>query len=88
MLDIEYAPRFIREYNALETRLREEVKEKLVLFKDPKNHRALRVHPLKGRMTGRCSFSVNYRYRIVFAYVGKRKDHVAILTVGDHSIYE
>lgn len=88
MLDVEYAPKFIRAYNNLEPKLREEVKEKIALFKNPANHRQLEVHPLKGRMAGRWAFSVNYRDRVVFKYVGKGKRHVALLIVGDHSIYE
>ena len=88
MLDLEYAPRFVREYNKLESALRKEVQEKIVLFKNLKNHRQLGVHPLHGRMNGRWSFSVNYRYRIVFQYIGKKKNHAALLMVGDHSIYD
>ncbi len=88
MIRIGYSQEFIRMYGKLPSDLREEVKEKVELFKDRKNHRRLRVHKLHGRFVGRWSFSVNYAYRIMFDYVGKRKDVVLLLVVGDHSIYE
>lgn len=88
MLDVEYAPRFLREYHTLEPRLQEEVREKVALFNDPKSHRHLKVHPLRGRMKGRWSFSVNYKYRIVFKYIGKGKKHAALLSVSDHATYD
>ena len=67
-------------------KLQEEIKEKIAVFGDRANHDALKVHKLHGRLAGRWAFSVNYRFRVVFAY--EAKDVAALLTVGDHDVYQ
>ena len=66
--------------------LQKEVKIKIGLFKDRKNHKILEVHKLKGRLSGFYAFSVNYKDRIVFEYASK--DEAVLLAVGDHEIYK
>lgn len=85
-LHILYRAEFVKAYSRLSTHLQHEVKEKIELFKDIKNHDQLKVHKLHGRLKGRMSFSVNYRYRIIFEYV--ETDTVVLKTVGDHEIYD
>ena len=87
-LEVRYKPSFLREFKKLETALQEEVREKLILFASPKNHTTLHVHKLHGLLTGRWSFSVNYRYRIVFTYEDKKKSIVVLLAIGDHKVYQ
>ncbi len=86
MLVLVYAPIFIRNLNKLEKNLQEEIFEKLEFFKDSQNHQQLKVHKLKGRLKDCYSFSVNYKYRILFSY-GKGKS-VDILAIGSHDIYK
>ena len=86
MLELTYAPIFIKEFKKLEAFLQEEVKEKIELFKDSSNHKQLRVHKLKGPMKDRYSFSVSYSFRVVFSYASKTR--VNILSLGDHDIYD
>jgi len=51
------------------------------------NHTVLRVHILKGNLSGRYSFSINYRSRIFF--MGEVSDTTAeLLYIGDHSAYD
>lgn len=85
-LSIVYTPHFAQQVKALESQLQEETIEKIELFKDPKNHKQLRVHKLKGYFSGRYSFSVNYRIRIVFSYLSKKE--AVLLALGDHDIYK
>jgi len=85
-ITIWYRPEFIRLYNKLVSSLQEEVKEKINLFKDRNNHKALKVHKLHGRLRDRYGFSVNYKYRVIFVYVNKKT--VALLSVGDHEVYD
>ena len=87
MIEIKYTPSFIRLYKKLQEDLKQEVKEKINLFKNTKNHTSLKVHKLSGRMLSRHSFSVNYKIRIVFIYEEKNKNIVYLLEVGDHDIY-
>ncbi len=86
-MDIALAPRFRREFKKLPKSLREETREKVELFKNPANHSTLRVHKLSGRLTGRLSFSVNYRYRIIFMWEIPNTSAI-LLAIGDHRVYD
>ncbi len=86
IIEVHYKPAFVRRYSSLERDLQEEIAEKIELFKDPANHKQLKVHKLHDHLKRCNSFSVNYKIRIVFQYLS-RKDAV-LLTVGDHEIYE
>ncbi|HEY4501914.1 MAG TPA: type II toxin-antitoxin system RelE/ParE family toxin [Candidatus Paceibacterota bacterium] len=86
-MELLYKPSFIQALNALEHGLQEEALEKIDAFKKPANHKALRVHKLKGKLGVYYSFSVNYKYRIIFEWVGKGKKIAGLLTIGDHDIY-
>lgn len=88
MIEVAFKPSFIDIFNALEPRLQDEVLEKIELFKEPSNHRQLRVHKLHGELSGFFSFSVNYHYRIIFAYEGKGKNKAVFIRLGDHSLYD
>lgn len=83
MIDITYAPSFIRRYKKLNPHLKEEVKDKIALFKDAENHKSLKVHKLGGTLDNTFSFTVNYKTRIVFEY-GKDRNEANLLLVGDH----
>jgi len=83
MIAVHYAPTFVRMYKKLDPPLKEEVKEKIALFRDSNNHQALKVHKLSGALNDRWSFSVNYKIRIVFRY-GSSKNTANLLYVGSH----
>ena len=84
-MKIAYTPAFRRQFDALDAARQEEVLEKIALFKNPANHRQLKVHKLHGPLHGRLRFSVNYRDRIVFAYLSKNE--VVLHAIGDHEVY-
>lgn len=86
-MEIIILPRFRKDFKKLPSDLQEEVFEKISLFKETKNHKSLHVHQLHGRMKGAWSFSVNYRYRIVFQWENKKKAAI-LINIGDHSIYQ
>lgn len=69
-------------YKGLEPTLKEEVKEKIYLFQDSKNHTSLKVHKLHGDLKNCYSFTVNYKIRIVFEY--ENKNTVNLLYIGNH----
>jgi mRNA-degrading endonuclease YafQ of YafQ-DinJ toxin-antitoxin module len=87
MLKIGYAASFVRRYKKLSPALQREVRQKIEEFKNPKNHRALEVHKLSGRMKGRSAFSVTFSDRIVFG-LSKDKKTAYLFDVGDHGVYE
>ncbi len=73
-------------YKKLPVHLQDEVVEKIELFRHLKNHEALEVRKLKGRMKGYYGFSIDFRNRVVFEYISDYE--VAFLVVGDHKVYE
>ena len=85
MISIVYSPFFIRKFNKLEDGLREDVLQKIDLFKDNKNHKLLNVHKLHGKFNEYFGFSVNYKFRIVFRHVSKSE--VLFTDIGGHEIY-
>ncbi len=64
--------------------LRQDVYEKVEMFRNPEHHSTLKVHKLKGNLHDLWSFSVNYKTRIVFE---RSTDGIILLAVGDHDIY-
>lgn len=86
MIELFYSTIFIRKMKKTDVELREEIIEKLELFKDSRNHNSLKVHKLHGELDGKYSFSVNYKFRVIFSYI--QKNMVSILTFGDHDIYK
>ena len=85
-MKVSFLPLFARKFNRLGVALQDEVMEKIELFKDEKNHKYLKVHKLHGVLSGRYSFSVNYKTRIVFSYLSKNE--AVLLAVGDHDVYK
>lgn len=86
MIRIIYLPVFMRRLSKLERGLKDEIYEKIELFKDENNHKMLKVHKLHGKLVDCYSFSVNYKFRVVFEY--EAKDKVVFLDIGDHEVYK
>lgn len=84
-MEILYKPTFIRQLNKLDKDLREEVLEKIDLFKIKDNHLLLKVHKLHGELREFYSFSVNYKIRIVFMW---NNNEVVLVSIGDHDLYK
>jgi len=85
-MTVSFLPSFVKKLKSLELDLQDEVMEKIELFKDEKNHKQLKVHKLHGILSGRYSFSVNYKTRVIFLYFSKNE--AVLLAVGDHEIYK
>ena len=81
-------PRFARLFDELSSNLQQEVFEKIELFKDARNHKLLRVHPLHGKLQGQHAFSVNYHIRIVCMYEDRKKTTAILLAIGNHDVYQ
>lgn len=86
-MEVSFAPQFKRQFKKLVPFLQEETYEKIELFKQLSNHSALRVHKLHRPFSGKLSFWVNYRYRIIFQWE-KMGESAILLTVGDHALYD
>ncbi len=86
-MEVAFKPSFLRQFKKLPIALQEEAHEKIALFKNPRNHSLLKVHKLKGGLAGKFSFSVNYRYRIVFVWEVAGQSAI-FFAIGDHAVYE
>lgn len=85
-IKIVYAPIFIRQFKKLEKNLQQEVIEKIELFKNVNNHKALNVHKLNGRLRKSYGFWIDHKNRVVFDWVSNNE--AALLMVDDHDIYK
>lgn len=85
-MKILYKAKFLRQFKKLPTPLQQEAKEKIALLQQDVQHPFLKAHKLKGKLKEFWSFSVNYKDRIVFQY--EKKDHIVLIAIGDHDVYQ
>jgi len=73
------AARFLRQH----PQLQEQYAKTLVLLQENPLHPSLRLHPLRGRLAGLHSVSINLRYRITIELLITKNEMVPI-SIGDH----
>lgn len=86
-MDILYSSKFAKEYRRLPDEIKNIAEAQETFFRknpfDPK----LKTHKLKGKLKEFLSFSIGYRYRIIFEF-SKDKKTAYFHSVGDHDIYQ
>lgn len=82
-----YHSKFIRQYKKLPTEIKLLAKSRELIFKEDPLDARLKTHKLLGDLSGSLSFSINYKYRIIFKYINEEKD-VKFYEIGNHDIYE
>lgn len=86
-MKIIYSLKFSREYKKLTLEIKNIAEQQEKIFrKNPLNLR-LKTHKLKGRLKGFLSFSIGYKYRIIFE-LSQDKKTAFFYSVGDHDIYQ
>lgn len=85
-MKIYYSSKFEKEYKKLpkKVKLSAETKEK-VFRKDPFAP-SLKSHKLTGKLKNYWSFSIDFKYRIIFEFASK--DIIWFHSVGTHQIYD
>jgi len=85
-MKIIYTSKFYKEYKKLprEIKLSAEAAEK-IFCKNPFD-KILNTHKLRGRFKEFWSFSITYRYRIIFEF-GDEKT-IYFHSIGDHDVYQ
>lgn len=86
MIKIHYSPKFKKQYQKLPLKIKKTLKEKGRTFSQNPFHPKLKTHKLFGKLRGLWSFSVNYKYRVLFEFKGEKI--VRFHSIGDHSIYQ
>jgi len=82
-VEIEYKPKFKKQYAKLPTAMRSQFKERLKLLLDDPTHPQLRIHALRGKYAGYLSMNVSGDIRAVYKYDG---DSIIIFFfIGTHS---
>ena len=84
-MEVVYTRAFFKRLTKYEEDFQEVIFEKIEEFRHRANHKRIKVHKLHGKFSNCFSFSVNYKTRIVFEYISKNE--VALLSIGDHEIY-
>lgn len=84
-MEVAFTSAFFKRLNKYEEEFKEVIFEKIEEFKNLENRKRLKVHKLHGKFSDSYSFSVNYKTRIVFEYISKNE--VALLSIGDHDVY-
>ena len=85
-MEILYTTRFSREAKRVPAHVRAIVEARVLLFRTNPFDARLRTHKLSGALRGFWSFSIDYRYRIIFEFIEPEK--VLFHSIGDHSIYD
>lgn len=85
-MEVVYTSKFIREYKKLPVHVKVIAEEQEIIFcNDPFDSR-LKTHKLSGRLADFYSFSIGYRYRIIFEFSADKKS-AYFYSVGNHDIY-
>jgi len=86
-MEIIYSSKFAREYKKLPKDIKILAEEQEAIFRKDQYDPRLKTHKLKGKFDGFLSFSIGYKYRIIFEFAKDRKT-VYFHIVGDHDIYQ
>jgi len=81
-MKVVYAARFLKQLAKTDDVLAEEVYVAIERFENKENHKALKVHKLKGTLKSVYAFSVNYKIRVLFYY--PEKDVAELVMLGTH----
>ena len=85
-MKIIYSPQFKREYVQLPDFVKRKAESREKIFRHNPFDGRLKTHKLSGRLAEFWSFSVDYRYRIIFEFAKGKK--AIFHAVGDHSLYK
>lgn len=86
-MEIIYTSKFAREYKKLPTNIQDTADETETIFRNDPFDPKLKTHKLKGHLNGLLSFSIGYKYRIIFEF-SKDKKTMYFYSIGNHDIYE
>jgi mRNA-degrading endonuclease YafQ of YafQ-DinJ toxin-antitoxin module len=83
---IYFSSHFLRALKSLPIELKKTILEKEGTFRKDCFAPSLKTHKLSGKYKDYWSFSIGFRYRILFRFLSN--DEVLFINVGDHSVYQ
>ncbi len=85
-MKIVYTPKFAREYKKLPNNIKDTAEENEQIFRENCHAPSLKTHKLSGRLKNFWSFSIGYKYRIIFEF--GQNDIIIFHSIGTHDIYQ
>ncbi len=82
-----YGSKFVREYKKVPATIKILAEKQETIFRKNPFDPRLKNHKLKGRLNGFMSFSIGYKYRIIFELTDDKKT-AYFHSTGDHDIYQ
>ena len=84
-MKIIYLQKFERDYRKMSEKIKNIAEKREKIFRKNPFDRRLKTHKLHGELSEFWSFSINYRYRVIFDFVDEST--VRFYTIGKHDIY-
>lgn len=85
-MEIVYSSKFSREYKKLSDDIKDKAERKEIIFRQNPFDERLKTHKLNGKFEEFWSFSVDYKYRIIFE-ISKDGKSFFFHSISDHRIY-
>ncbi|MCX6786115.1 MAG: type II toxin-antitoxin system mRNA interferase toxin, RelE/StbE family [Candidatus Komeilibacteria bacterium] len=85
-LAIFHLPKFRRLYKKLPEQIQELAKKKEIIFRQNPFDPTLNTHKLHGPLDGFWAFYINFEYRVIFDFAGRKT--VRFYAIGNHDIYQ
>lgn len=84
LFDAAFEKQWLKYLKKLSDREKEQLKERLSIFKEDAFDKRLKTHRLKGNLKEYYAFSISYSDRIVFRLLGD--EEVLFIQVGSHDV--
>lgn len=85
-MKIIYSAKFEREYKKLPDRIKNNAEEQEKIFRQNPFDSRLKTHRLYGKLKDLHSFSIGYKYRLIFEFADQ--NIVYFHSIGTHNIYQ
>lgn len=82
---VEYTSKYIRSFKKLPNSVKQKVRQKESILRHNPFNPQLKIHKLHGRFRDYWSYSVDFKYRVIFSFPG---DKILFFDIGPHQIYQ
>lgn len=86
-MEVFYTAKFKRAYKKIPSEIKDKAEERETIFRMDPFDSVLKTHKLKGELEGLWSFSIDFKYRIIFEFTNEQQT-VVFHGVGTHDIYK
>jgi mRNA-degrading endonuclease YafQ of YafQ-DinJ toxin-antitoxin module len=86
-MKIVFYPLFQRSYKRLDRQIQRLADAKIAIFERDQFDPRLHTHQLHGKLKEVWSFSVDARHRVLFIFLGNKRELVAFVDIGTHHLY-